>query len=136
MPPLPDPTFGYELRRLRLERGVSLRSFAGQVGVSPGFVSRVENGQGTPPSAETIVKMARVLSVDAFHLTFLAGKLPPVLRTLAPDLYRAARHTVYVADLEDGTFEDCERAVEGLREVLSRIEGEGSGQTERRDSAG
>jgi transcriptional regulator with XRE-family HTH domain len=76
---LVNPAFGRELRRLRLERGVSLRSFAGRVGVSPTFVSRVETLDADPPGEPVIRTMARELGVDEYEMLRLAGKLPSEL---------------------------------------------------------
>lgn len=36
---------GSEIRRLRQELGIGLRSFAGQVSVSPAHLSRIERGE-------------------------------------------------------------------------------------------
>lgn len=42
---------GEALQRLRLERGISLRTLASRTGFSPSFVSQVENGQSSPSIA-------------------------------------------------------------------------------------
>ena len=94
MPPLLDPAFGHELRRLRTARGLSVRAFAGRCGVSPAFVSRVERAEQPPPGEETIRRIARELGEDEFALLKLAGKLPKemvaALLELEPREWRAA----------------------------------------------
>jgi transcriptional regulator with XRE-family HTH domain len=43
-----QPTFGDELRRLREERGLSLKKFAQLVHYDPGYLSKIENGLKPP----------------------------------------------------------------------------------------
>lgn len=50
---------GQQLRRLRKERGLSLRALATQVGVSPTLLSQVERGL-TEPSLATVRRVAEV----------------------------------------------------------------------------
>ena len=50
---------GQQLRRLRQERGLSLRALASQVGVSPTLLSQVERGL-TEPSLSTVRRVAEV----------------------------------------------------------------------------
>ncbi len=45
-----EPTFGNELRRLREQRGLSLKKFAHLVHYDPGYLSKIENGL-KPPTA-------------------------------------------------------------------------------------
>lgn len=44
-------TFGQRLRERRIAKGYSLRKFAELVGVSPTYLSRVEQGNVDPPTA-------------------------------------------------------------------------------------
>lgn len=48
------------IRRLREEKGLSLRAMAREAGVSVSFLSQVENGKASP-SIPTLIKMARSL---------------------------------------------------------------------------
>lgn len=69
--------FGQVLREARLAAGISLRKFAGLVGLSPTYVSQVEQGKvNTLPTVERVRKMAKVLSADAEQWIALAGRLP------------------------------------------------------------
>ena len=44
----PEATVGRQLRALRVSRGLSLRSVAALVGITPGALSQIENGENTP----------------------------------------------------------------------------------------
>ena len=55
---------GEHIRRLRLERHVSVRAFAAQTGFSPSFISQLENGQ-VSPSLGSLQKIAETLGRDA-----------------------------------------------------------------------
>lgn len=79
LPPLVDGTFGTELRRLRKQRGISLRSLAGQVGVSPTYVSKIENAHLGSPSEAVVREIARALETDEWEFLLLARKLPSEL---------------------------------------------------------
>lgn len=56
---------GTRLKNARIERGLSLRSLAGAVGVSPSLLSQIENGK-TNPSVDTLYTLVQHLdtSVD------------------------------------------------------------------------
>jgi transcriptional regulator with XRE-family HTH domain len=73
--------FGTRLRKLREEREMGLREFARSAGLSPTYVSRVENGkENAPKKAETIVKWAEALEVDPDYLLACAGVISPEVR--------------------------------------------------------
>jgi transcriptional regulator with XRE-family HTH domain len=59
-----------QVRRLRLQVGISLRSLAGQTGFSPSFISQVENAQ-VSPSISSMEKIAAALGVTLGE--FFAG---------------------------------------------------------------
>jgi transcriptional regulator with XRE-family HTH domain len=73
--PLPQPvsspaTLGGNLRRARLERGLSLRALARELDVSPSLVSQIETGRNQP-SVRTLYAMVSKLGVsldDVFQL--------------------------------------------------------------------
>mgnify|MGYP001767697449 CR=1 FL=1 len=60
----------------------SLRKFAERVGISPTFLSQIENDKLSPPAPRHIVKMAELLKVDPDKLLALAGKVDPDLDEL------------------------------------------------------
>lgn len=68
--------FGQWLRKKRLAKGYSLRKFAEEVGVSPTYLSHVEQGEADPPTAERVTKMAILLDENADEMIALAGRVP------------------------------------------------------------
>ena len=76
--------FGLKIKHLREAKKVtdpafSLRRFAEAVGLSPTFISKIENGEFDPPRAEKIIKMAELLGTDPDELLELAGRADPDL---------------------------------------------------------
>jgi transcriptional regulator with XRE-family HTH domain len=68
--------FGATIRALRGKKGLSLRKFADEVGISPTYQSKVERDEFPPPGEQTIVKMAAILEQNPDELLALAGKAP------------------------------------------------------------
>ncbi len=71
-----DVIFGEELRAKRLECGHTLRKFAAIVGVSPTYLSQVEQGNIDPPTADRVTEMAKLLGADVDEWIALAGRVP------------------------------------------------------------
>jgi transcriptional regulator with XRE-family HTH domain/quercetin dioxygenase-like cupin family protein len=71
--PEPDPhadfslNLGNRLRQARLEAQLSLREMARRLGVSPSFVSQLENGK-SQPSVATLYSLAQLLDVSIDRL--------------------------------------------------------------------
>ena len=90
-------TFGELLREKRVEKGFSLRKFAAEVGVSPTYLSQVEQGNVQPPTADRVKRMAELLGENPDLWIALAGRvpedLPPIIQqhTEVPDLLRAVK---------------------------------------------
>jgi transcriptional regulator with XRE-family HTH domain len=73
----PKPKFGAFIRERRNAKGLSLRRFAELVGISPTYLSHVEQGKVvTPPTADRIQKMAQLLGESADELFAMAGRVP------------------------------------------------------------
>lgn len=94
----PGKTFGQLLREKRTEKGFSLRKFAGLVGISPTYLSQVEQDNVDPPTADRVKKMAELLEENVDEWTSLAGRLtedlPEIIHeapNAVPDLLRAVR---------------------------------------------
>jgi len=90
--------FGQVLRERRVEMGYSLRKFAGVVGVSPTYLSQVEQGNADPPTAERVRKMAEILDANVDEWTALAGRvqedLPHIIQSrpnTIPELLRTTK---------------------------------------------
>lgn len=88
--------FGRLLRQKRVDKGFSLRKFAEKVGVSPTYLSQVEQGNVDPPTAERVRRMAELLGENTDEWIALAGRVPEDLpkiiqeRTEMPALLREA----------------------------------------------
>lgn len=90
--------FGELLREKRMEKGYSLRKFARLVGVSPTYLSQVEQMNVDPPTADRVKRMAEILGENVDEWTALAGRLtedlPRIIQerpTELPDMLRAMR---------------------------------------------
>ncbi len=57
------------------DRRYSVRQVADRVGVQPSYLSKVERGEASPPSEETLVRLARDLDVDPDVLLAMGGKV-------------------------------------------------------------
>ena len=73
-----EKTFGQLIRELRINHKEynSLREFARKVGLSPAYLSRIENEKEPPPSEAIIERMAEALGIDKYELFSHAGKIP------------------------------------------------------------
>lgn len=68
--------FGHALRARRLDKKFTLRKFAELVGVSPTYLSQVEQCNVMPPTADRVKRMAELLEVNADEWAALAGRVP------------------------------------------------------------
>lgn len=91
-------TFGQLLRDKRVAKKFSLRKFAELVGVSPTYLSQVEQGNTDPPTADRVKRMAELLEENPDEMIALAGRVPQDLPeiiqsepTEMPELLREAR---------------------------------------------
>ena len=93
--------FGELLRRLRRERGHSLKTLARKLGTQKGYLSGIENAKVNPPSAKLVKRISQIFEQDERMLLRLAwaDKAPSMIRE---DAVRMVRH----ADLEDDLSND------------------------------
>jgi HTH-type transcriptional regulator, competence development regulator len=91
-------SFGEALREKRVEKGFSLRKYAQMVGVSPTYLSQVEQGNADPPTADRVKRMAELFGENPDEWIALAGRVPQDLPeiiqnepTEVPDLLRAVK---------------------------------------------
>ena len=66
--------FGARVRTIRRAKKLTQRQLAEHIPMSPGNLSRLENGEHGPPSDEVIAKVAEALDTDAAELFRLAGR--------------------------------------------------------------
>lgn len=90
--------FGHALRAKRIEKKFGLRKFAELVGISPTYLSQVEQCNVTPPTADRVKRMAELLGENPDEWIALAGRVPDDLAvvfhkapTVVPELLRAMR---------------------------------------------
>jgi len=79
--PVNPQVIGEHIRRLRSDRGLSVRAFAAQTGFSPSFISQLENGQ-VSPSLGSLQKIAEALGVTLgeFFAAAETGDEPLIVR--------------------------------------------------------
>lgn len=68
-------TFGKMLRKLRSEKGVSIKQLAPAVGVNYTYISKLENSK-VNPSPEVVEKLSHYFDYDSDELMLAAGKIP------------------------------------------------------------
>ncbi|MCA9250446.1 MAG: helix-turn-helix transcriptional regulator [Phycisphaerales bacterium] len=69
-------TFGRVLREKRVKKGFTLRRFAEMVGISPTYLSQVEQGKIGPPTSGRVMLMAELLGENPDEWIGLAGRMP------------------------------------------------------------
>jgi transcriptional regulator with XRE-family HTH domain len=133
--------FGQRVRTLRAERGVGLRKFARQVGISPTYLSKIERGEFPPPAEDKVIAIADALEQDRDELLAMAGRVAAELaavvlrhprelaaflraaRDLSPEeIRRLTREAVRFGNVpreERARQDEEERIREGERESLS-----------------
>ena len=82
-----ENTFGQRIRALRKARKLDQRTLAERVqarlreqggrGFDVTYLSKIENGNVSPPSTAAIMALGEELGADAYELIALAGKVPP-----------------------------------------------------------
>ncbi len=75
------------VRRLRIDKGMSVRTLATQTGFSPSFISQVENGQASP-SINSMERIADTLGVTLGEFFAAAAEGDADLIVRAPDRLR------------------------------------------------
>lgn len=76
---------GDRLRRARTARGLSLRTVAKRLGVSPSLISQVETGRAKP-SVSTLYALANELGISLDELMFVDAPMPPAAGPNGGDL--------------------------------------------------
>ncbi len=69
-----DPALGAYIRKLRKDRGMSIRELAEAAGCSAAHVTRIELAQRRVDSMKTIVSLADALNVPTEELLSMAGQ--------------------------------------------------------------
>lgn len=115
-----EETFGAKVRRLREERGITLRKFAEIIGASPTYVSKMEREQFPPPGEEKIKAIAATLGEDPDEMLALAGRvssdLPQIIQRFPREMATFLRTAEGLSPAQ----------IEELTRRLKRRKGEGS----------
>jgi transcriptional regulator with XRE-family HTH domain len=69
--------FGAWFRERRREKGISLRCLATACKISFSYLSKVETGDMSPPSAETLALLGAQIGVSPSRMYLEAGIVPP-----------------------------------------------------------
>ncbi|MGD9347319.1 MAG: PTS sugar transporter subunit IIA [Candidatus Aminicenantes bacterium] len=69
--------FGHTLRMLRTTAGISLRSLAKKIDVSPAYLSQVELGKMPPPTCNRITKIAETIGIPVSLLIEMSHRPNP-----------------------------------------------------------
>jgi len=98
--------FGMRIRELRLEKKLSQRRLAEQIGIDFTYLSKIENSKVSPPSDEVIHKLAQELEADLEELLALAAKVSQedLRETVAQDI----RLGVLFRKLQSGNLSDSQ----------------------------
>jgi len=78
-----DPTFGDNLKRIRLSKGDSVRKVALYAGISASYYSQIENNKRRIPKPATLRKIAAGLHLSENKMFKLAGLIPDKPKTIS-----------------------------------------------------
>lgn len=108
----PD-TFGALVREAREAQGITLRKLCEQIGVSPTYLSQIEQSKFPPPTEEKIKLIAKLLKLDSDELMALADKVPSDLTSIMIDRHKEAGVFLRTAkDLPSDAWEKLQQQAE------------------------
>lgn len=115
-----NKAFGDLIRRRRQEKqkddpSFSLRQFAGKVGLSPTFVSKMEKGEFAPPGVDKIKRIAEALDLDADELLKMAKKLDPELQEIIHEQHAMADFLRSASGLSEEKLRELTEQVKKLK---------------------
>lgn len=76
---------GERIRKVRMDRDMTIIDLAGKAGVTPGLISQIENGQ-TTPHLETLENVAISLNTSPAYLLMESRDVEDLLSTLSSDM--------------------------------------------------
>jgi len=108
---------GPYIRERRLEKGLTLRGFAQQLGVSPAYVSQVENEYETArsPSEEFLKRVADLLDEDIDVLLAMVGKVSSELQAVIVE--HPQKYASLLRQLKGSSEETVSVVLETARQV-------------------
>ena len=90
--------FGTFIKRKRLDNCISLRTFSKMIGISPEYLSKIENGLRTAPNIDTLEIIANklLLSPEEKEIFYVLAAESKSYLSLAPDLLLYIRENTNV----------------------------------------
>ena len=70
-----DMNFAAKIKKMREQRGISIKTLAKSLDVNYTYLSKIENSKSVPSEA-FIERLAMVYNCDADELKIMAGKIP------------------------------------------------------------
>ena len=110
--------FGERVRALRQQRGLTQQKLADKLGVTVGYISKVETERlqfGDYPSEKFIHKLADALQYDEDELLLLTDRVPPTIQMRVLERPEAFRR---IAELDDNTLDRLLDQIESNSEHL------------------
>jgi HTH-type transcriptional regulator, competence development regulator len=104
---------GEELRRLRIEKGATLREVEKATDISNAYLSQLENGKAEQPSPRVLHKLAEYYKVPYNRLMEVAGYLQP-----SNGARQSGVGSIEAALMTSGLTEDEEKTVAQFIEFL------------------
>lgn len=74
--------FGEKIKDVRVSKKISIRTMAKRLGISAGYLSKIERGEEKPPMGDLISEIAKYLEIpehELFNLAKDAGRVPKEL---------------------------------------------------------
>lgn len=78
-------SLGNRLKKVRIDRDLTIMELAQKAGVTPGLISQIENGQ-TTPHLETLENISRALNTSPAYLLMEGRDVEDLLSTLSSDM--------------------------------------------------
>jgi transcriptional regulator with XRE-family HTH domain len=107
--------FGSRVRALRLDRKISLRRFAVQMGMSATYLSKIERGEFPPPGEAKIKALAEALGQDTDEFLALAGRIDSELTQYIRERPREMALFLRAAKAENISAERLQRIAEEVK---------------------
>ena len=70
-------TFGEYIRSAREEKGISQKSLAKLLCISPAYMNDIEQSRRYPSSESILTALSDALDIDIDYIYYLSGKFPP-----------------------------------------------------------
>jgi transcriptional regulator with XRE-family HTH domain len=117
-----ETSFGDLLREKRRQAGLSQRRLAELAGLDFSYISKLENNRLAAPAAETVLRLAELLSCPAEELLAAAGKLPGEVGQNLSSNVEAVRflREASALGLTSDEWEQMRGALRGLRDDGNR----------------